>query len=251
MLVVSKTTASMTRLQGVPLRWDDQQGALANLPSGAVRAQQHAPADHDDGRLAGAVMLVRGDPFEIATTVWHRTCSCPSKTVQELRPLEASCARSRCSRPSASKDSFIWVFAFRRVAPLRGCGCSRSRTTGRGARPRRTVARRPADAGRTAGSGRGRSRPIRRGVSILTSAVNSLRPTRSSPMTHRGLPRVPGPGPGHLLTVRVAETGSGRSPHRAGRSPGGQRSAARSPFAQNGRGRRSSRPSAGAWSAGA
>jgi len=35
------------RLQGVPLRWDDQQVALATVPSGAVRAQQHAPAEHD------------------------------------------------------------------------------------------------------------------------------------------------------------------------------------------------------------
>jgi hypothetical protein len=47
----------LERLHGVTLRRDDQQVTLATLPAGAARAQQDVPAENDDRRLAGAVVL--------------------------------------------------------------------------------------------------------------------------------------------------------------------------------------------------
>src|SRR5665647_1072342 len=66
----------------------------------------------------GLLCSVSDDPSRRAITVCRRTCSCPPKTVEELRPLDSSFARSRCSRPMASRDSFFTVFAFRLVAPF-------------------------------------------------------------------------------------------------------------------------------------
>jgi hypothetical protein len=47
----------LERLQGVPLRRDDQQVAFVTLPAGAAGAQQHVSTEHDDRRLAWAVVL--------------------------------------------------------------------------------------------------------------------------------------------------------------------------------------------------
>src|SRR5674476_240596 len=52
----------LERLQGVPLRRNDQQVAFATLPAGAARAQPDVPAEHDDRRLAGTVVLRQRRP---------------------------------------------------------------------------------------------------------------------------------------------------------------------------------------------
>ena len=69
----------------------------------------------------GLLCSVSDAPSRRAITVWRSACSCPPKTVEELRPLDSSFACASCSRPMASKDSFFTVFAFRLVAPVGGC----------------------------------------------------------------------------------------------------------------------------------
>jgi len=69
----------------------------------------------------GLLCSVSDDPPRRAITVCRRTCSCPPKTVEELRPLDASRARSSCSRPIAGQ-----LLHGLRLSPRgtrRGCGC--------------------------------------------------------------------------------------------------------------------------------
>src|SRR5665647_974309 len=101
----------------------------------------------------GLLCSVSDDPSRRAITVWRRTCSCPPKTVDELRPLDSSFARASCSRPMASKDSFFTVFTFRLTAPFCGWGaCGSCLIHGTGHAARGGQRRTPSRSGSTGGS---------------------------------------------------------------------------------------------------